>query len=433
MYLRFLVKSICTVNRKALSLFECVLCVAKKKCFAPAAVYKPFGEQAAGVRSLSQFQALQDGDQELAALRELGLTDAEIELWRCRDQLGSSWKERGVCVEPEARNERLQAIRDKMVAHAELLSRPQRFSSSRPLSRREMEIEKALFHGSDRCSFLTSLYHREEESLVSQQGTTSVITMDHFYKDFLEGQNKNFASTSERFPQSEIVTNIQCKSSSFKTDQSTCTVRDSSPSKDQHIFPDSSPVSDTIIQPQSQEKSVKTMKMTVSQSIGTLCAALVQGHDGPVTVSGRIEEISDEEIKNNRETEEDIRNIPRFKNYQRGNPSNVLCVKNMSPRATVAQLVSLFSRFQKDDKQPILYRLLTGRLKGQAFITLSDIKSAQAALDMLNGYKLLEKPLIIEFGRERSKETDAQTDGSSVDPNTPSKQKDEQFCNEKPA
>lgn len=65
------------------------------------------------------------------------------------------------------------------------------------------------------------------------------------------------------------------------------------------------------------------MKMTVSQSIGSLSAAFVQGHDGPVTVSGRIEEISDEEIKNNRETEEDIRNSPQFKNYQRGNPSNV--------------------------------------------------------------------------------------------------------------
>ncbi|CAM4671419.1 unnamed protein product [Leuciscus chuanchicus] len=409
-------------------------CVAKKKCFAPAAVYKPFGEQAAGVKSLSQFQALQDGDQELAALRELGLTEAEIELWRCRDQLESSWKDGGVCVAPEARNMRLKAIRDKMVAHAELLSRPQRFSSSRPLSRREMEIEKALFHGSDRCSFLTALYHREEESLVSQQGATSAITMDHFYKDFLEGQNKHVASTSECFPQPKIVTNIQCKSSSSKTDQSTRAVCDSSPSIDQHVSQDSSPVTDTVLQPQSHEKRVKTMKMTVSQSIGSLSAAFVQGHDGPLTVSGRIEEISDEEIKNNRETEEDIRNIPRFKNYQRGNPSNVLCVKNMSPRATVAQLVSLFSRFQKDDKQPILYRLLTGRLKGQAFITFSDVKSAQAALDLLNGYKLLEKPLIIEFGRERNKETDAQTDGSSVDPNTPSSiQKDEQSCNEKPA
>jgi len=186
---------------------------------------------------------------------------------------------------------------------------------------------------------LLSILSTEEESLVSQQGVTSVITMDHFYKHFLEGQNKNFASTSERFPQSEIVTNTQCKSSSFKTDQSTCAVRDSSPSKDQPISPDSSPVSDTIIQPQSQEKSVKTMKMTVSQSIGTLCAALVQGHDGPMKVSGRIEEISDEEIMNNRETEEDIRNIPRFKNYQRGNPSNVSVDNSNIPALEMLQNV----------------------------------------------------------------------------------------------
>lgn len=38
------------------------------------------------MRSLSQFQALQDGENELAGLRELGLTDAEIELWQSRDE-----------------------------------------------------------------------------------------------------------------------------------------------------------------------------------------------------------------------------------------------------------------------------------------------------------------------------------------------------------
>ncbi len=37
------------------------------------------------MRSLSQFQALQDGEKELASLRELGLTDAEIQLWQSRD------------------------------------------------------------------------------------------------------------------------------------------------------------------------------------------------------------------------------------------------------------------------------------------------------------------------------------------------------------
>ncbi|KAK1788084.1 hypothetical protein P4O66_016555, partial [Electrophorus voltai] len=139
-------------------------CVAKKKCFAPATLYKPFGKQAAGVRSLAQFQALQDGEQELASLRELGLTDTEIELWRSRDQSKSGERSRGVSAAPDARDERLQVIRDKMAARAELLTRPQRFSASRALSRREMEIERALFHGNDRCSFLTALYHQDIET-----------------------------------------------------------------------------------------------------------------------------------------------------------------------------------------------------------------------------------------------------------------------------
>lgn len=67
-----------------------ISCVAKKKCFAPAAFYKPFGEQAAGVKSLSQFQDLQDREMELSSLRELGLTDAEIDLWKSRDKLGAA-------------------------------------------------------------------------------------------------------------------------------------------------------------------------------------------------------------------------------------------------------------------------------------------------------------------------------------------------------
>lgn len=67
-------------------------CVAKRQSFAPAAVYRPFGEQAAGVRSLSQFQALQDGEKELANLREQGLTDTEIQLWQNRHASESTEK-----------------------------------------------------------------------------------------------------------------------------------------------------------------------------------------------------------------------------------------------------------------------------------------------------------------------------------------------------
>ncbi|XP_026873998.2 RNA-binding protein 41 isoform X2 [Electrophorus electricus] len=384
-------------------------CVAKKKCFAPATLYKPFGKQAAGVRSLAQFQALQDGEQELASLRELGLTDTEIELWRSRDQSKSGERSRGVSAAPDARDERLQVIRDKMAARAELLTRPQRFSASRALSRREMEIERALFHGNDRCSFLTALYHQEEDSQNDQQGATSCKPVDTLYRDFLKDQQKDLVVSAEPVPSIRpdfSHTDISHKQSTLKgtdPDQS-CAFEDcTTTSSSSHEL-------QTAINMNTQTHSLNqgkcsrlaiSQKIAVNQPIGHLTAFSGQGQDSPMTVSGRIEEISNEEIANNRETEEGIRRISRFRNYQRGEPSSVLCVKNMSLRASLAQLVSLFSRFQKGEAKPILYRLLTGRLKGQAFITFSDIETAQAALEMLNGYRLLDKPLVIEFGRER--------------------------------
>ncbi|XP_076836351.1 RNA-binding protein 41 isoform X1 [Brachyhypopomus gauderio] len=394
-------------------------CVAKKKCFAPATVYKPFGEQAAGVRSLTQFQALQDGEQELAGLRELGLTDAEIQLWRSKDR-PESGKGQGVRVAPEARDERLRVIEDKMAARAELLARPQRFSASRALSRREMEIERALFHGNDRCSFLTALYHQEEDSQNGQQGATSCNPVDTLYRDLLKDQPKDSDT---------LVVSHEAVPSNRPDLSNTDIIHHHSTLKGTE--PDQSRSEDTmssshILQPaigkNSQTHSLNqgkcsglaaSQKIAVNQPIGHLTAFPGQHQESPVAVSGRIEEISDDEIATNRETEEGIRRISRFRNYQRGEPSNVLCVKNMTPRATLAQLVSLFSRFQQRDAQPVLYRLLTGRLKGQAFITFSDIETAGMALERLNGYRLLDKPLVIEFGRERKAPNGGNCSGDS--------------------
>ncbi|KAK3523541.1 hypothetical protein QTP70_002450 [Hemibagrus guttatus] len=367
-------------------------CVAKKKCFAPAALYKPFGEQAAGVRSLAQFQALQDGENELASLRELGLTDTEIQLWRNRDvqDKTSGGKNHGVSVAPEARDERLQVIWDKISARAELLSRPQRFSGSRALTRREMEIEKALFHGSDRSGFLSALYHQEGESQDGQQGVTFSNPMDSLYRDFFKDQKK-FSESVTHSSQKESDHNHTPHPDSDQTH--------TLDSQSSVITESMKPVSTTPSQ--NQESSSVPQKLTVNQPIGCVTSCCGQGQSGPVTVSGKVEEISDEQIRNNRETEDGIRRISRFQNYQRGEPSNVLCVKNMSPRASLSQLVALFSRFQKDDTNPIVYRVLTGRLKGQAFITFSDVETAEAALDTVNGYRLQDKPLVIEFARER--------------------------------
>uniref|UniRef100_A0A3Q2NZU1 RNA-binding protein 41 n=1 Tax=Fundulus heteroclitus TaxID=8078 RepID=A0A3Q2NZU1_FUNHE len=373
------------------------ICVAKRQCFAPASLYRPFGRQAAGVRSLSQFQALQDGEQELVSLRELGLTDAEIQLWRSRDAADAGDKGSGVSAAPDAKQQRLQVIRDKIEARAELLSRPQRFSASRPLSRREMEIEQALFQGNERLGFLTALYHRDGDAEESQQGASSSDPMDSLYRDVLRCQKP----VSPENPEGQQAVGSS-STSAAPSDQSQSAQSNSDQSKDSSRFgsdPQSDEPSDQQQNPQDRAETdppAPPVRLDLNQPIGSLAGASGK----PLTVSGEIKTLTDEEILKNRESDEGIRSIARFQSYQPGKPSKVLCVKNLSAQASIAQLVALFSRFEQKDGPPVVYRLLTGRMKGQAFITLSDTETAHNALQLVHGYRLLGKPLVVEFGRE---------------------------------
>ncbi|CAB1436769.1 unnamed protein product [Pleuronectes platessa] len=384
-------------------------CLAKKKCFAPAALYKPFGEQAAGVRSLSQFQALQNGEKELASLRELGLTDAEIHVWQTRDTAGAMEKSHGVCVAPGAKQQRLQVIRDKIEARDELLARPQRFATSQPLSRREMEIEQALFQGNERQGFLSALYHREEENHDGQQPATSSNPIDTLYRDVLstEGQQASLQDWEEEPAQVSTHRTLsdQSQTSQTENDQSEDRTETLSAPKDKNRRSSDEPESsgDASEQQHKQEptRPAPPSEIKINQPISSLDGA---AKAGPVTLRGKIEAITDEEILQNRESEDGIRSIPRFRGYQPGNPSKVLFVKNLSAQASAAQLVALFSRFEPEDGPSVVYRLLTGRMKGQAFVTLPDAETAQNALRLIHGYRLLGKPLVVEFGRERQEE-----------------------------
>ncbi|KAM9348556.1 RNA-binding protein 41 [Symphorus nematophorus] len=395
-------------------------CVAKRQCFAPAALYRPFGEQAAGVRSLSQFQALQDGEQELASLRELGLTEAEIQLWQSRDAPEAEEKSHGVCAAPGVKQQRLQVIRDKIEARAELLSRPQRFAASRALSRREMEIEQALFQGNDRLSFLTALYHRDEENRDGQQGESSSDPMDSLYRDALiKGRQQASLQDSGGASHLPAHRNVSDQSQGSRRDNSqseeACKHQSELQGEESRLSGKSESSLDSSEQQEQQQlaqdkqvgkppppPAAAPAKIHLSQPIGSLCGvAATASSGGPLTVRGEIETISDEEILQNRESDEGIRSIPRFRNYEPGKPSKVLCVKNLSAQASVAQLVALFSRFERENGPPVVYRLLTGRMKGQAFITLPDAEAAQTALRLVHGYRLLGKPLVLEFGRER--------------------------------
>lgn len=61
----------------------------------------------------------------------------------------------------------------------------------------------------------------------------------------------------------------------------------------------------------------------IDQPIKSLCGAAGAGPEGPLAVSGPIQTVSDQEILANRESEEEIRKIPRFQSYRAGVPSRV--------------------------------------------------------------------------------------------------------------
>lgn len=86
----------------------------------------------------------------------------------------------------------------------------------------------------------------------------------------------------------------------------------------------------------------------------------------------------------------------------------MLYLKNLSPRVTERDLVSLFARFQEKKGPPIQFRMMTGRMRGQAFITFPNTEIAWQALRLVNGYKLRGKILVIEFGKNKKQRPDLQ-------------------------
>uniref|UniRef100_A0A8C3NXK5 RNA-binding protein 41 n=1 Tax=Cyanoderma ruficeps TaxID=181631 RepID=A0A8C3NXK5_9PASS len=329
-------------------------CKSKRRCFAPAAFYKPFGEEAAGALTLSQFQALQESDKEISSLRELGLSDSEILLWKNR---ASASKGSGLGAAPEATQERLDAIQEKLEERRRILALPQRFAGSKQLSRREMEIENALFQGTDRHSFLRALYHQDEKDLM--------VHLESVYQELL----------SKKCPEKvQSAASDPCLSPSL-TPQGAVTEETSLPAQEEQAEQAASP-------------SVSAAKPQ-------------QSPPRPVVIKELVEFVPEEEILKNRLSEEELRRIPRFSSYHPGEPSKVLYLKNLGPRVTMKDLVALFARFQKEDSPLIQFRLLSGRMRDQAFITFPDTEAAQSALQLLNGYKLQGKPLVIAFGKSR--------------------------------
>ncbi|CAG9571893.1 unnamed protein product [Danaus chrysippus] len=100
---------------------------------------------------------------------------------------------------------------------------------------------------------------------------------------------------------------------------------------------------------------------------------------------------------------DDIKKIERFKDYEPGIPSKVLFLKNISPSITQEQLSLLFNQFHLENGGPVQLRLMSGWMRGQAFVTFQSEDLAIQALEEVNGTIMSGQPIIAQFGRNSNR------------------------------
>ncbi|XP_047699770.1 RNA-binding protein 41 isoform X3 [Prionailurus viverrinus] len=266
-------------------------CVSKKESFAPGTMYKPFGKEAAGTMTLSQFQTLHEKDQETASLRELGLNETEILIWK--SHVSGEQKTR-LRATPEAIQNRLQDIEERISERQRILCLPQRFAKSKQLTRREMEIENSLFQGADRHSFLKALYYQDEPQKKNKGDPMN--NLESFYQEMI---------MKKRLEEFQLMRGEPFASHSLV---SATSVGDSGTAENPSLLQDKG----------KQAAQGKGPSLHVAKVFDN---SPEQCWTGPKKLTQPIEFVPEDEIQRNRLSEEEIRKIPMFSSYNPGEPN----------------------------------------------------------------------------------------------------------------
>jgi len=103
----------------------------------------------------------------------------------------------------------------------------------------------------------------------------------------------------------------------------------------------------------------------------------------------------------------DIHSIERFRDYKAGEPNRVLYIKNLAKGVTDEKdLAKIFARYYDEERcSDVQYKLMKGRMRGQAFVTFKDERTATEALLLNNGFVLNGKPIIISYSKKNGEKT----------------------------
>lgn len=113
-----------------------------------------------------------------------------------------------------------------------------------------------------------------------------------------------------------------------------------------------------------------------------------------------------EELVAGRMPANEIFALSMFKNYTRGMPTPVLYIKNLSKDVTQDDLHYIFGAVfpkSEDFRSQLGVKLMQeGRMRGQAFVTFPSTDLAEDALNIVHGFMLKGKPMVVQFGRNPS-------------------------------
>ncbi|XP_076446572.1 RNA-binding protein 41-like [Babylonia areolata] len=412
--------------------------------FTEAGRYKPVLKEVKGVLKLQEYRDIAKGDERMEKLRQCGLTDDEIRLQLGRERLETGQLSAGTNkgtygAHPEIQEEQLRAIDGRIKEKEKSLAVPDTFRGLKQISRQEMDIEKSMFYGTNRDSDALTNLLTEKKKDVTGDPNDPINQLPQLMADIEERARENFKEKRRRRRRNrkQCVRTEVCNlnvndapneensdeeqggiigcltfeemqalklSEKATADSNTKTVNTSSENDPQSS---ESASNRTCINKQYSQREDSGSNQNPTGTNNRECV-VVEGSDAVVeaaaqndrkVLKGPIEFIPVEYIEENRLNLEQIKQLPKFANYEAGNPSSVLYVKNLSPRSSEQDLVSLFGRFQKKAESHIVYRLMTGRMRGQAFVTFDNSEVATQALQLVNGFLLHEKPVIVQYGR----------------------------------
>ncbi len=123
-----------------------------------------------------------------------------------------------------------------------------------------------------------------------------------------------------------------------------------------------------------------------------------------------IQILTDEDLKNGRLNDEQLKEHPVFQSYSLGVKSNKLYLKNLARTVTELELQSIFWRYVDTDRDEIEIKLMqAGKMRGQAFVVFKLFenpekrevaeKLIEKAVMETNGYLLKNKPIYVVYGK----------------------------------